>query len=158
MTEQIKNDKVKNKEIKPPTILGLVGYIVVILGLGLLAVFSRQLAQGVEGPILCIYVAVLPKYIFGLALILAGVDGAVYAIRFFRSDKWILMAASGVQVIALIVFLFLIFPLAVKEGVPAAQTYNIMRLLIGVMLLVTVWDFVSELRKYLKTKKEESDI
>ena len=68
------------------------------------------------------------------------------------------MAASGVQVIALIMFLFLIFPLAIKEGVPAEQTYNIMRLLIGVMLLITVWDFISELRKFLKTKKEESDI
>jgi len=152
MNEQIKNKEVKPKKIKPPTIWGMVGYIIVILGLGLLAIFSRQLAQGIEGPVLCIYVAVLPKYIFGLALILAGVDGIVYAIRFFRSDNWIPTVASGVQVIALLVFLFLIFPLAVKEGVPAGQTYNIMRLLIGVMLLVTVWDFISELRKYLKIK------
>ena len=158
MTEQIKNDLKKKKEIKPPTTWGLVGYIIVISLLGLLAVFSRQLAQGIEGPVLCIYVAVLPKYIFGLALILAGVDGAVYAIRFFRHDRWIPMTASGVQIIALIVFLFLIFPLAIKEGVPAEQTYNLMRLLIGVMLFITVWDFISELRKFLKTKKEESDI
>lgn len=157
MTEQIKKEQVEKKEIKPPKIWGLIGYIVVILGLGLLAIFSRELAQDVKGPILCIYVAVLPKYIFGLALILAGVDGVVYAVRFFRQDQWIPMAASGIQAVALTIFLFLIFPLAVKEGVPAGQTYNIMRLLIGVMLLVTVWDFVSELRKYKKNLKTESE-
>lgn len=153
MTEQIKNEQIEKSEVKPPSIWGLAGYIAVIFILGLLAVFSRQLAQGIKGPILCIYVAVLPKYIFGLAIILAGVDGIVYALRFFRSDKWIPMVASGVQAVALLVFILLIFPLAVKEGVPAGQTYNIMRILIGVMFLVTVWDFISELRKYLKRKK-----
>ncbi len=145
-------DKIQNKEIKKPTIPGMAGYIAVVVILGLLAAFSRQLAQGVEGPILCIYVAVLPKYIFGLALILAGIDGIVYGIRFFRSEQWITMAASGIQVAALLVFLFFIFPLAVKEGVPAGSTYNIMRVLIGVMLLVTVWDFVVEIKKFLKIR------
>ena len=145
-------DKTKNEEIKKPTILGMTVYIAVMVILGLLAIFSRQLAQGVEGPILCIYVAVLPKYIFGLALILAGIDGIVYGIRFFRSEQWITMAASGVQVAALLLFLFFIFPLAVKEGVPAGSTYNIMRALIGVMLLVTVGDFVVEIKKFLKIR------
>jgi len=150
MTENhtIKSDK---KE-KPPTILGLTGYIIVIVLLGLMAIFARQLAQGIEGPILCIYVAVLPKYIFGLALILAGIDGAVYTIRFFKSDVRIPMIASGIQAAALLIFIFLIFPIAVREGVPAGSTYNIMRALIGVMFLVTAWDFIMEFRKLRKSK------
>lgn len=145
--------KEKEKETtKKPTLWGLVGYTAVIIALGLLAVFSRQLAQGIEGPILCIYVAVLPKYIFGLALILAGIDGIVYAVGFFKEDMRIPMIASGIQAFALLIFVLLIFPIAIKEGVPAGSTYNIMRILIGVMFLITTWDFFLEVRKYKKSK------
>lgn len=138
---------------KKPTLWGLAGYAAVIILLGLLAIFSPQLARVIKGPVLCIYVGVLPKYIFGLALILAGVDGVVYAIRFFKDDPRIPMIASGIQATALLVFIFLIFPLALKEGVPAGSTYNIMRALIGVMFLVIAWDFISEVRKFIKNKK-----
>lgn len=141
-----------NETIKKPTIWGLIGYGAVIIALGLLAVFSRQLAQGIEGPILCIYVAVLPKYIFGLALILAGIDGVVYAVRFFKEDPRIPMLASGIQAVALLLFILFIFPIAIKEGVPPGSTYNIMRILIGAMFLITTWDFYLEVRKYKKAK------
>lgn len=150
MNDNIEKNTITEKEEKRPTIPGLVAYIIVIVLLGLMAIFARQLAQGIKGPILCIYVAVLPKYIFGLALILAGIDGIVYGISFFKREKWIPLTASGIQLVALVVFLFLIFPLAVKEGVPAEQTYNIMRLLIGVMILIIAWDFISQLRKFIK--------
>lgn len=145
--------KKEKDTIKKPTIWGLAAYVAVIIALGLLAVFSRQLAQGIEGPILCIYVAVLPKYIFGLALILAGTDGVVYAVRFFKEDPRIPMLVSGIQAVALLLFLLFIFPLAVKEGVPPGSTFNIMRILIGVMFIVTAWDFIIETRKYIKSKK-----
>lgn len=145
--------KVKDTlKVKRPTIWGLAGYAAVIIVLGLVAIFSRQLAQGIKGPILCIYVAVLPKYIFGLALILMGVDGIVYAVRFFKDDLRIPMIASGIQTVALIIFLTVIFPLSIKEGVPVGSTYNIMRILIGVMLLVTGWDFGKEITNYQKSK------
>jgi hypothetical protein len=150
------SDKPETQKKKEPTILGLAGYAVVIVLLGLLAIFARQLAQVIKGPILCIYVGVLPKYIFGLALILAGVDGIVYGIRFFRDDDIIPMIASGVQSVLLLIFLFLIFPLAIKEGVPPGSTFNIMRVLIGIMFLVTLWDFISEYRKYRKTNRQTS--
>jgi len=156
--EELKmNENTKNETVKKPTLWGLAGYAAVIILLGLLAIFSQQLARVIKGPVLCIYVGVLPKYIFGLALILAGVDGVVYSIRFFKEDPRIPMIASGVQAAALLIFIFLIFPLAISEGVPAGSTYNIMRVLIGVMFLVTAWDFISEIRKFIKTKKIPQD-
>jgi hypothetical protein len=154
MTEEQEQKKQKRK--KKPTIWGVAGYAAVIVILGLLAIFSRQLAQVIKGPVLCIYVGVLPKYIFGLALILAGVDGIVYTIRFFREDAVIPMIASGIQALLLVVFIFLIFPLALREGVPPGSTYNIMRVLIGIMFLVTLWDFISEFREYRKLNRQSS--
>ena len=146
---------VKDKEIKKPTVLGLAGYIAVVVAFGLLALFAGRIARGMQGSILCIYVAVLPKYIFGLALVLAGVDGIFYGIRFFRDDPRVPMLSSGIQTIALAAFLFLIFPIALREGVPSGSTYNIMRALIGLMLLITAWDFARELRRFLKSSASE---
>lgn len=143
-------EKNEPKKEKKPTVWGMAGYAAVVVILGLFAIFARRLAQGIEGPILCIYVAVLPKYVFGIALILAGTEAVVYGIRFFRDDPRVSLFASGFQVAALAVFLFLIFPLALKEGVPAGGTYDMMRVLMGLMLLVTVWDFVSEIRRFRK--------
>ena len=150
-------DETKTNNEKRPTIWGIAGYAAVIISLGLLALFSQQLARVIKGPVLCIYVGVLPKYIFGLALILAGVDGVVYAIRFFKDDPRIPMIASGIQAALLLIFIFLIFPLAIKEGVPPGSTYNIMRVLIGIMFLVVAWDFIGETRKFNKTRKSISE-
>lgn len=140
----------KKELIKKPTLWGLFTYIAVILALGVITIFARQLAQGIKGPILCIYVAVLPKYILGLALILVGIDGIVYSIRFFKDNPRIPMIASGIQVGFLLIFLLIIFPLAISEGVPKTSTYNMMRGLIGLMLIITTWDFYKEIKNFKK--------
>lgn len=149
----------KEKKIKKPSWAGLSVYIAVILILGLAAMFSQELARMVEGPVLCIYVGVLPKYILGLAFILTGIDGIAYGISIYKDISWMGMAASGVQIVLLLIFVFLIFPLSLKEGVPAGSTYNLMRLLIGVMLLFIVWDFAIELKNFQrgKDKSQKSD-
>ena len=146
------------KRIKKPTWLGLSVYIAVIAVLGLAALFAPQLARMVKGPVLCIYVGVLPKYILGLAFILAGIDGIAYGIRIYRDIDWLGTAASGLQSVLLIIFLFLIFPLSLKEGVPPGATYNLMRLLIGLMSLIIAWDLVSEARGLVKGRKSNAEV
>ena len=131
----------------------LVIYAVVIVLLGLAAIFANELARLVKGPVLCIYVGVLPKYILGLAFIIFGIDGISYGIQVFREIKWLDAAASALQLVLLIIFLFLIFPLSLKEGVPPGSTYNLMRLLIGLMFIFIAWDFGMELRKLVKANK-----
>ncbi|MFO7611516.1 MAG: hypothetical protein R6W99_03380 [Clostridia bacterium] len=150
----MEEDNKKAKVNKKPSIWGLAAYVAVILVFGLAALFAGRIARGIEGPILCIYVAVLPKYILGLAFILAGIDGIMYGIRFFRDEPLLRVAAGGIQTAALIIFLLLIFPMALKEGVPAGNTYNLMRLLVLFMLLVTAWDFIREITDCRKSKKE----
>jgi hypothetical protein len=146
----------KTKKMKKPTWLGLSVYIAVIVVLGLAALFAPQLARLVKGPILCIYVGVLPKYILGLAFILAGIDGIAYGVRIYRDIDWLGTAASGLQSVLLVIFLFLIFPLSLKEGVPPGSTYNLMRLMIGLMLVFIAWDLVSETRGLIKGRKSNT--
>ncbi|MBN2559153.1 MAG: hypothetical protein JXB33_10415 [Clostridia bacterium] len=150
MEEKNKKEKVNKK----PSLWGLAAYAAIILVFGLAALFAGRIARGIDGPILCIYVAVLPKYILGLAFIFAGIDGVLYGIRFFRDEPVIRVAAGGIQTAALVIFLFFIFPVALKEGVPPGNTYNLMRLLIFFMLLVTAWDFIKETIDFRKSKKE----
>lgn len=144
------SNQVKKEERRKPTWIGLAGYIAVIAILGLAAIFAPAMARLVKGPVLCIYVGVLPKYILGLAFILAGIDGTVYAIRMKGEIRWLEAAASGFQAVLLVIFLLFVFPLSLREGVPPGQTYNLMRILISVMFLVILWDFISEMRKLLK--------
>ncbi len=148
------SDKIRKE--KRPTWLGLSVYIAVIVVLGLAALFAPQLAQLVKGPVLCIYVGVLPKYILGLAFILAGIDGISYGIRIYKDKDWLGTAASGLQAVLLVVFLFLIFPISLKEGVPPGSTYNLMRLLIGLMLLLILWDLFIEIKGLIKSRKNNS--
>ena len=149
--------KQTTKKERKPNWIGLAAYIAVIAVLGLATIFAPAVARLVKGPVLCIYVGVLPKYILGLAFILAGIDGIVYAIRMKREITWLEAAASGIQSFLLIIFILFIFPLALREGVPPGRTYNIMRLLIGLMFIFVAWDFAAELIKLKKTVKETSE-
>ncbi|HPJ21419.1 MAG TPA: hypothetical protein PLH18_03585 [Clostridia bacterium] len=142
---------------RKPTWWGLSAYIAVIVVLGLAAIFAPELARLVKGPVLCIYVGVLPKYILGLAFILAGIDGIVYGIGIYRRIDWLGAAASALQTVLMVVFIFLIFPLSLKEGVPPGATYNLMRLLLGLMLIIVAWDMVSEIRGFVRSGKPASE-
>ncbi|MBN1623098.1 MAG: hypothetical protein JXN10_11860 [Clostridia bacterium] len=146
----------ETKKIKKPTWIGLSVYIAIIVVLGLAALFAPQLARLVKGPVLCIYVGVLPKYILGLAFILAGIDGIAYGVRIYRDIDWLGTAASGLQSVLLVIFLFFVFPLSLKEGVPPGSTYNLMRLMIGLMLVFIGWDLVSEARGLIKARKSNA--
>ena len=43
-----------------------------------------------------------------------------------------------------------------KEGVPPGSTYNLMRLLIGLMLLLILWDLFIEIKGLIKSRKNNS--
>ncbi len=134
-----------NDKKKKPTKTGLIIYAAVTVVFAAAAVFARHLAVLFEGPILCIYVAVLPKYIFGLGAVLAILEGAVYASGLAEKPLILKTWLEGAQVFVVLIFILFIFPLSLREGMPRGNTYNLMRVVLVFMLGVFLWDFVKDL-------------
>lgn len=137
---------------KKPRKGAIAAYAVATVFLAAAAVFARHLAVLFEGPILCIYIAVLPKYIFGLTAFLTALEGAIYASGLLGEPMPFRIAAEGMQVLAVAAFLLFVFPLALAEGVPGGGAYGLLNLIIAFMGAVFLWDFIKDIIRFRRNR------
>lgn len=137
---------------KKPRKWVMAAYAVATVLLVAAAVFAKHLAVLFEGPILCIYIAVMPKYIFGLTAFLTALEGAVYASDLLDEPMAYRISAEGMQVLAVAAFLLFVFPAALAEGIPRGGTYGLLNLIIAFMGMVFLWDFIKDIIRYKKRR------